>query len=63
MLVIGAGVVGMAAALSLQRGGLSVTLVDRAAPGAACSYGNAGHIATEQIFPLPSPALRPDRFS
>lgn len=57
MLIVGAGVVGTACALALLRAGLSVTLVDRAAPGTACSYGNAGHIATEQVFPLPGPDL------
>jgi glycine/D-amino acid oxidase-like deaminating enzyme len=59
-LVIGAGVVGHACALDLLRRGWRVTLVDPdfdpRAPGAAASWGNAGHIATEQVEPLASPA-------
>ena len=52
--VIGAGVVGTACALSLQRAGHQVTLIDRDEPGRGCSFGNAGHIATEQGVPLAS---------
>lgn len=50
VLVIGAGVVGLCAALRLQRQGWSVTVVDPLL-GDAASYGNAGHIATEQVEP------------
>ncbi|MET3665585.1 FAD-binding oxidoreductase [Caulobacter sp. 1776] len=61
-LVVGGGVVGKASALSLQRAGESVTLVDpRGAPRPA-SYGNAGHIATEQVAPLASPAVLASAF-
>jgi glycine/D-amino acid oxidase-like deaminating enzyme len=52
--VIGAGVVGTACALALQRAGHQVTLIDRDEPGRGCSFGNAGHIATEQGVPLAS---------
>src|SRR5580704_383436 len=56
--VIGAGVVGAAVACALAREGRSVVLIDRFEPGVAgASYGNAGHIATEVVEPLPSPAL------
>jgi D-hydroxyproline dehydrogenase len=56
--VIGAGVIGSAAALALAREGHRVLLIDRAPPGeAGASYGNAGHVATELVEPLPSPAL------
>jgi glycine/D-amino acid oxidase-like deaminating enzyme len=56
--VIGAGVVGSAIACALAREGRRVLLIDRAAPGeAGASFGNAGHIATELIEPLPSPRL------
>lgn len=52
-LVIGAGVIGHACAISLQRRGLAVALV---APPTApeASWGNAGHIAIEQVEPLAS---------
>jgi len=56
--VIGAGVVGTAAAFALAREGREVLLLDRAEPGiAGASFGNAGHIAQELVQPLPSPGL------
>jgi D-hydroxyproline dehydrogenase len=56
--VIGAGVIGTAAALALAREGRQVVLLDRAEPGVAgASFGNAGHIASELLQPLPSPGL------
>jgi D-amino-acid dehydrogenase len=54
--VIGAGVVGTCAALALQREGWRVTLLDRAAPGEACSLGNAGHLGTASVLPQATPA-------
>lgn len=54
--VVGAGVIGLAIAFRLARNGRDVVLIDRNDPGHAASFGNAGHIATEQIFPLASPA-------
>lgn len=56
ILVIGAGVIGYACALRLQEQGLQVTLVDPDRERLAASWGNAGHIATEQVDPLASPA-------
>ncbi len=50
--VIGAGIVGVACALQLARQGLRVVLIDRQAPGMGASFGNAGHLATEQVFPI-----------
>jgi glycine/D-amino acid oxidase-like deaminating enzyme len=56
--VIGAGVIGAGIACALARAGRRVLLIDRAAPGeAGASFGNAGHIATELLEPLPSPGL------
>jgi D-hydroxyproline dehydrogenase len=56
--VIGAGVIGAAAAFALSREGRRVSLLDRAEPGeAGASFGNAGHIAAELVQPLPSPTL------
>ena len=54
--VIGGGVVGHACALALQRAGLAVTLFDPMREPAGASWGNAGHIATEQVVPLASRA-------
>ncbi|QJR15347.1 D-amino acid dehydrogenase 1 [Usitatibacter palustris] len=56
--MVGAGVVGASVALALAREGHAVRLIDRAEPGTGgASFGNAGHIATELVEPLPSPAL------
>jgi D-amino-acid dehydrogenase len=56
--VIGAGVVGCAVAWALTKAGKRVLLIDRADPGTSgASFGNVGHIATEQLQPLPSPQL------
>lgn len=54
-LVIGGGVVGLNIALALQAQGFHVTLCDSGSRDSA-SYGNAGHIATEQAEPLASMA-------
>lgn len=55
--VVGAGVVGMTAALALQRRGQAVSVLDPRAPGEGASYGNAGFLATELIDPLSTPAM------
>jgi len=55
--VIGAGIVGVNCALALQLLGYQVTLIDKQGIGEGCSKGNAGHFATEQVFPLAEPGL------
>ena len=50
--VVGAGIIGVACALALARQGLRVTVIDGQEPGRGASYGNAGHPATEQVFPI-----------
>ena len=57
VLVVGGGVIGLACAFRLARDGHRVTLIDRDLPGRGTSFGNAGHIATESIFPLASPRV------
>ncbi len=57
VLVVGAGIVGVSAALNLQRRGLQVTLADRQAPGDGASYGNAGILVPGGIVPVPVPGL------
>jgi len=57
VLVIGAGVVGMACARALQRDGHEVCVVDPEPPGSRCSYGSAGVIATDHVLPLARPAV------
>ncbi|WP_294117063.1 NAD(P)/FAD-dependent oxidoreductase [Pseudoalteromonas sp.] len=55
--VVGAGIIGICCALNLQRAGFDVTLYDENGLAQGCSKGNAGHFATEQIFPLAHPSL------
>ncbi len=53
--VLGAGVVGMAVAIHLQRDGHKVSVVDRLDPGQGCSFGNAGILAASYCAPMASP--------
>ena len=55
--VIGAGIVGMSSAMHLQRAGYDIAVVDRAAPGDGCSFGNVGVIARCAIVPVPVPGI------
>ncbi len=57
VVVIGAGIVGVATAIWLQRSGHHVTLVDRGEPGEGTSYGNAGVLASSGIVPVTTPGL------
>jgi len=54
-LVLGAGMVGVSVAVHLQRRGLSVALVDRKPPGSETSFGNAGLIQREGVYPYAFP--------
>ena len=55
--VVGAGIVGMAAAHSLQRDGHRVTVFDPEPPGEGCSFGNAGIIANYGVTPVQTPGI------
>jgi len=57
VVVIGAGIVGACCAAWLQRKDMSVTLVDRAAPGEATSFGNAGSISPTAVMPVATPGM------
>ncbi|WP_417462420.1 NAD(P)/FAD-dependent oxidoreductase [Kordiimonas sp.] len=57
IIIIGGGIIGITTALELQAAGHGVLVIDRGGVGSGCSYGNAGHIAAEHIFPLATPAL------
>lgn len=54
-IVVGAGIVGISVALHLQKAGRSVLLVDRGEPGRETSYGNAGLIQREGVYPYGFP--------
>ncbi|HAR54167.1 MAG TPA: FAD-dependent oxidoreductase, partial [Roseovarius nubinhibens] len=57
IIVIGAGICGLSAAIWLRRDGHEVTLIDREGPGAGASYGNAGLLAQWAIAPINSPGI------
>ena len=57
--VVGGGIIGLCTGLKLQLEGHHVTIFDPEGAGGKCSKGNAGHFATEQIFPLSNPGLIP----
>ena len=59
VVVIGAGIVGACIAFRLQQQGFDVTLIERGEPGEACSFGNAGRIATGLGRPRSVPGLLP----
>ncbi|SFO41554.1 FAD-binding oxidoreductase [Sphingomonas sp. OK281] len=54
--IIGAGIIGLSSAIALLDRGFTVTVFDADPDGRAASWGNAGHIAVEQVEPLASPA-------
>ena len=57
VLVIGAGIVGLAVALRLQQEGRQVMVIDRTGVAAEASGGNAGALAYTDILPLASPRI------
>ncbi len=58
VLVIGAGLVGLALAFRLRQGGAEVAVVDAGPPGeAGASFGNAGAISASSVAPLAMPGL------
>lgn len=57
VLVIGGGVIGLACALALARGGRSVTVLERAGVGSGASHGNCGTITPSHALPLAQPGV------
>ncbi len=55
-IVLGAGIVGTSIALHLAKRGSAVALVDRGGPGEETSYGNAGVIEGDTVFPPAFPS-------
>ncbi len=54
--MLGAGIVGTSVAVHLAKRGLSVALIDRHGPGEGTSYGNAGIIEGNTVFPAAFPS-------
>jgi D-amino-acid dehydrogenase len=55
VIVLGAGIVGVATALHLQKRGRSVALIDRRGVAEETSHGNTGIIQREGVVPYPFP--------
>lgn len=55
--VIGAGIVGVSAAIHLQRDGHDVVLIDKEGAASGTSYGNGGILVPSGIVPVNSPGL------
>jgi len=55
--VIGAGIVGVASALWLQRAGFRVTIVEAGGIGEGASFGNAGNISPGAVVPYLIPGI------
>ncbi len=57
VVVVGAGVVGLATAYRLARAGCAVTVLDAHRAGEAASFGNAAKIAVSECGPVPAPGV------
>ena len=62
IIIIGAGVIGAASALTLQREGHNVLLIDRDSPCSGASFGNAGGIVNGSCVPTAMPGILFDVF-
>ena len=56
VIVLGAGIVGTSIGVHLAKRGLAVALIDRGGPGEGTSYGNAGVIEGNTVFPPAFPS-------
>ena len=54
VVVVGAGIIGIACAHYLHQDGYAVTVVDKGVVGEGCSFRNCGHILPSHILPLNS---------
>ena len=57
VIVIGAGIIGVCAGLSLLREGYRVTVVDRQGPGEGTSFGNGSVISPDAVVPVATPGI------
>ena len=57
VVIIGAGAIGLSAALALRERGRQVRVLDREGVAAGASFGNAGAFAFSDIIPLATPGI------
>lgn len=57
VIVLGAGVAGLSAALPLARAGCAVTVIDPLPPAGGASFGNAGLLSPETVVPIALPGM------
>ena len=55
VVIVGAGIIGLACAHYLAADGYKVTVLDKGTIAGACSHGNCGHILPSHILPLNAP--------
>lgn len=55
VIVVGAGIVGIACAHYLSKAGFTVTVIERGIVAGACSHGNCGYICPSHVLPLTEP--------
>jgi len=56
VVVVGAGIIGIACAHFLSRAGFQVTVIDKGTVAGACSESNCGYICPSHVLPLPQPS-------
>lgn len=59
VLIVGAGIIGIACAHYLSRAGFKVTVIDQGTIARACSHGNCGYICPSHVLPLTAPGTIP----
>ena len=57
VVVVGGGVIGLACAWELTRGGAAVTVLERGKVGGGVSSGNTGWVVPSMTSPLPAPGM------
>lgn len=57
VVIVGGGIIGLSIAITMQSEGEQVLLIDQSTIGSGASRGNAGHIATEQVYPVADPSI------
>jgi len=55
VVIVGAGVVGLACAHYLRRAGYQITVVEKGRIGGECSHANCGYICPSHVLPLTEP--------